>query len=95
MKQVQQKIAKVGLIVLLSLFIYSCGESKTKGWTQQEKDKFVAGCVKSNKGSLSEKKANEICNCMLDKMVATYPTMVESQEMESEDIREMAIECRE
>jgi len=42
MNFLQSKITKAGLIIMLSLFIYSCGEPK-KGWSQEEKEKFVAG----------------------------------------------------
>lgn len=94
MNFLQSKITKVGLLIIISFFIYSCGESK-KGWSKEEKDKFVAGCIKSNKGAVSEEKAKEICTCMLDKMAEKYPTMAESQTMDVEEIREIAVACKE
>ena len=94
MNFLQSKITKVGLLIMLLFFIYSCGESK-KGWSQDEKDKFVAGCVKSNKGAVSDEKAKEFCTCMLDRMVEKYPTMAESQTMDVEEMREIALACKE
>ena len=92
MKTSKNKISKFGLLIIASLFMYSCGQSKE--WSDEDKTKFVSGCVKSNKGAVSEEKANELCNCMLDQMVEKYPTMVESQAMKPEEIREMALSCK-
>lgn len=92
MKTLNSKFSKFGLIVMTALFISSCGESK--GWSDEDKDKFVSGCVKSNKGAVSEEKATELCTCMLNKMEEKFPTMVESQAMDINDIKEMAVSCK-
>lgn len=83
---------KLVLIVVASLLIYSCGQSK--GWSKENKEKFIKGCVNSSKRAVSEEKANEICNCLLNKMMEKYPTMKESQVMSVDEIREMGASCK-
>lgn len=78
------------LIAVLSL-TYSCAQSK--GWSKEDKKEFILGCVKSNKGKVSEETAIESCNCMLDKMMDKYSTLTDSQQMKREKIKEMAVSC--
>ena len=68
---------------------------KKAGLKKRKKNLWLVGCVKSNKGAVSEEKATEFCTCMLDKMAEKYPTMIESQSMDVEEIREIAVACKE
>lgn len=81
---------QLALLIVISLFISSCGQ---KGWTEQEKKDFLKGCVKANKARLSEKTAQKVCECMLNKMVTKYPTMKESQKMSKAELKDMAVDC--
>ncbi len=81
---------KFVLLMVVSLLIYSCGQ---KGWSEQEKKDFIKGCVKSNKGRISEEASKEGCECMLNKIMKKYPTMIASQEMSKEEIKKLAASC--
>ncbi|QWX84252.1 hypothetical protein H0I23_00955 [Cellulophaga sp. HaHaR_3_176] len=94
MKNLKSKVIKLGMALLLTVLLYSCGESKPKGWSEEDKSEFLKGCVNSNKGAVSDEKATLMCTCMLDKMSEKYATMVESQKMNVDELREIAISCR-
>ena len=94
MKIIKSKIITFGMFFLLVLATYSCGESKPKGWSDEEKTEFVSSCAKANKGAVSDEKAKELCTCMLDKMVAQYPTMIASQAMSVDEIKAIALSCK-
>jgi len=86
-----KKINHYGLLIILSLLISSCGQPKS--WLEKDKKGFVSGCMKANKGRVSEEQANVLCNCMLNKIMKKHPTMAESQEMKPEEIKEIALSC--
>lgn len=91
MKTSKIKIYQFGLLIMVSLLIFSCGQSES--WGEKDKMGFISGCVKANKNRISEEQANEMCNCMLDKMMEKHPTMAASQKMNPEEIKEIARSC--
>lgn len=85
------KINHYGLLIILSLLIYSC--EQPKNWSEKDQKGFISGCVKANKGRTSEEQANALCNCMLNKIMEKHLTMAESQKMKQEEIKEIALSC--
>lgn len=81
---------KFGILIVMISFIYACGQ---QGWSEREKKDFVKGCLKRNNGKISEERAREACNCMLNKMMDRYPTMVASQKIDLKELKEVAISC--
>ncbi|MBU3024053.1 hypothetical protein [Zobellia galactanivorans] len=88
------KIVKVKGFVLLLFVILGISCQETKGWSEDDKNGFLKGCIGANNGKVSEEKANELCSCILDKMMENYPTMIESQKMGVEDIKALAETCQ-
>ena len=91
MKKSRIKIKHYGLLIILSLLIYSCGQSKN--WLEKDKKGFVSGCMKANQARASEEQANLLCNCMLNKIMKKNITNAEIKKMKQEEVKKIALSC--
>ncbi|WP_282116388.1 hypothetical protein [Cellulophaga baltica] len=83
-------ITKFGLLLIASLSIYSCGQEK---WSEEDKKEFIIGCLNANQSRFSEAIAEDMCTCMLNKMIEKHPNIAESKKMKPEEIKEIAVSC--
>jgi hypothetical protein len=78
------------LAVPVALVLYSCGGEK---WTQEDKDKFVKECVAQAEPGM-EKEQKLMCDCMLSKVVAKFPSYAKAEAtMTDAEIETVASEC--
>lgn len=76
------------LLLFFSIILFSCGS----GWTNEEKEKFVAECQKGV-ASGSPNYSRAYCNCMLDKVTARFESPQAFAEADDMDIPELATAC--
>lgn len=78
--------------IILFLF-HICLWSQATKWTTEEKEDFVKGCFKSAKKKMQEEQAVTYCNCMLEKVIETYPTPKDVNNLTPEEAKKMAFQC--
>jgi len=90
-KKIRFKIYYSQILIIALLLFNSCKQPKT--YIQKDKNEFISGCLKANRGKVSETKAKALCNCMLEKVMKKNIPITESHKMKIEEIREIALEC--
>ena len=65
----------------------------SKGWTSAEKDAFMNTCVTSASTGLGQRKAENYCSCMLQKLQREYPNANDAGRMTTEESTELARAC--
>jgi hypothetical protein len=83
---------KNSIAVLLIIFLMACSSKKWDKVSIKEKCKKQLLADKDAKSAFTDDVMNKICDCMADKMVATYKTEAEAKadEFSSEEI---LLEC--
>jgi len=82
-------INRIVLVSLFSMFLISCAEKNY--WNEEEKSNFLEGCERGNNKKIEEAGVNpyeqmgtsvqEVCECMLTKIVAEFPEGAEDQSL--------------
>jgi hypothetical protein len=68
-------------------------EHEARGWDKDTRAHFVTNCTNESKTRMDEEAAREYCQCMLEKIVAKYPTPAEANNMTIQQTQDMAREC--
>jgi hypothetical protein len=80
------------LVPAMSLLFASCSE----GWTDAQKEEFMKGCVSKAPSEELKPVQEQMCKCMLDKIIVKYPSYKKAEkEMNDADMEVMATECAE
>ena len=78
------------ILILSSIIIYNCGDSKEteSGWTSQDRDDFVSECnVDGN--------VYDYCNCFFDALSSRYPNSEATEFISDDEMMEIALDCYE
>jgi hypothetical protein len=89
----QTFMKKLWICGALALALGACKSGSN--WTQADKDAFVGKCVPESQrqAGMSESKAKDYCDCMLDKVQKKYPKAQEAGNMSVNEATEMARDC--
>jgi hypothetical protein len=74
---------KLSFLTML-LAILSCNQNK--GWTVQDEQQFLGGCVINAQKDMNVEKARSYCTCMLQKIKARYVNAAETRYMKQDSV---------
>lgn len=89
------KIFILTLFVITSVLLSSCGifgKTKKSKWSEVEREAFMGACVDGLAGTPNID-AKDYCGCMLEKLEEKYPSALDAQNMDEDEMQKWALEC--
>jgi hypothetical protein len=75
---------KLFVIIVLVLLVAAC--SGNRGWSTQDQQQFLGGCVSNAQKEMTAEKAKDYCTCMLEKVRMRYPNASETRYMKQDSV---------
>jgi hypothetical protein len=87
------------LLACLVILAFSNCNNTAGGWTSQERQKAMSGCIESattaGGGNLDENAVKNYCSCILEKAMKKYPTYAQAEKGSEQDGLKLASDCKE
>lgn len=77
---------KIILFAAVVIFIASCNNSNSKGWTAAQRSQFVSDCTGAAT-TMGAEKAKSYCECMQPKIEAKYPSFQKANQITTTDLQ--------